>query len=283
MNQSRTADAVGTWAMRQFSIRKLMLAIAVLAVLLGGYIELERMNERPGCGFRTQCASNMRNVVLAVLGYANDKNVLPSGTWANPSLSPERRLSWYAAVLPYLDNQELFDAIDKGQSWYGAPNVQVACTRIGVVNCPNASRATSGGLVATPYIGIAGVGPDAPFLPKGHPRAGVFGYDRRITLADIKDGASQTMVLAESGRVVGSWMAGGPATVRGLDPAEQPYIGTGRQFGGLHDRGMNVAFADGSIRCIYGSVDPRIFEALSTIAGGEKSPAGVNWLGDGVP
>ena len=36
---------------------------------------------------------------------------------------------------------------------------------------------------------------------------------------------------------------------------------------------MNVAFADGSIRGLRESIDPRILEALSTIAGGERMPA----------
>ena len=108
-----------------------------------------------------QCASNMRNVVLAVLGYLNDtrRERLPSGTWPNPSLPPEHRLSWYAAILPYLDKPELLDPLDKSQPWDGAVNDQVAYTRIGVIEMSQCRTAfTSGGLVTTPYIGIAGWG-----------------------------------------------------------------------------------------------------------------------------
>ena len=81
------------------------------------------------------------------------------------------------------------------------------------------------------------------------------------------------MFLAETGRVVGSWLQGGRATVRGLDPAQKPYIGNGRQFGGLHGGGGYVAFADGSVRRVNESVDPSIFEAISTMAGGERLPS----------
>jgi hypothetical protein len=98
----------------------------------------------------------------------------------------------------------------------------------------------------------------------------VFGYDRKTTVADIKDGTSTTMMLAESGRVVGSWLQGGPATVRGLDPTNARYIGPGRQFGGLHEGTAVIAMADGSIRVVTESIDPKVFEAMSTIAGGEK-------------
>ncbi len=36
-----------------------------------------------------------------------------------------------------------------------------------------------------------------------------------------------------------------------------------------------VAFADGSVRFLRDTIDPSVFEALSTIAGGERLPA--NW------
>jgi Protein of unknown function (DUF1559) len=89
-------------------------------------------------------------------------------------------------------------------------------------------------------------------------------------IADIKDGTSVTMMLAESGRGIGSWSRGGPATVRGLDPTDVPYIGAGRQFGGLHDGVAVVAMADGSVRTVSETITPKVFEAMSTIAGGEK-------------
>ena len=262
--------------MRQLTIRKLMLVIAGVGVALGGSIELAKIDMDRGshCSRTGECASNMRNVVLGTLGYLDGHGTFPSGTWPNPSLSPEHRLSWCATVLPYLDNPERFDELEKDQPWDGEANIPLAGTRMGVLRCPDVDCSLAGGIEATPYIGIAGVGTDSPILPHGHPRAGIFGYDRRTRLADIKDGTAFTMVLAESERVVGPWLAGGPATVRGLDPGEQPYIGPGRQFGGMHSYRsiVNVAFADGSVRGISESVNPRVFEALSTIAGGENLP-----------
>lgn len=261
--------------MGRWTIGRMMCWIAGVAVGLAGLIALDRMEERPGCGRNTQCASNQRNVALATLLYANATGSLPRGTWLNPALAPEQRLSWYYAISPYLDEQQLHDKINPNGSWSSPTNAPIATRGIGGASCPNLARPPAVAYFPTAYIGIAGFGADAPTLPAGHPRAGVFGYDRQTRLKDITDGASCTMLLAESERVVGSWLSGGPATVRGLDPSDPPYIGPGRQFG-LHEtrwgRGANVAFADGSIRCLSESIDPKVFEALSTIAGGETVP-----------
>jgi prepilin-type processing-associated H-X9-DG protein len=108
-------------------------------------------------------------------------------------------------------------------------------------------------------------------------RAGVFGYERQTSLADITDGAAVTMIVAESGRARGSWLAAGPATVRGLDTAELPYVGPGCQFGGLHPNGMYVAFVDGSVRFVSDTINPRFLEASSTVAGGETLPSPSDW------
>lgn len=124
------------------------------------------------------------------------------------------------------------------------------------------------------YIGVAGVGADAPVLPSGHPRAGIFGYARATKFEDIRDGTSATMAVIETTRDHGPWTAGGPASVRGVDPATRPYIGHGRPFGGYHPGGANVAFADGSVRFVRASIDAKVFEAIATAEGGEELAPG---------
>ena len=77
----------------------------------------------------------------------------------------------------------------------------------------------------THYVGIAGVGEEAAQLPTDHPRAGIFGYDRKVSHENIKDGLSLTMTVVETATANGPWTAGGRATVRGLDPNDPPYLG----------------------------------------------------------
>src|SRR5207253_1683731 len=128
-------------------------------------------------------------------------------------------------------------------------------------------------------IGMAGVGTDAATLPTDSPRAGVFGYDRIVTIEDITDGTAYTILTIETFANNGPWAAGGFATVRGVDPETQPYIGIDRPFGRLHAQrswfgtmptSANAAFVDGSVRNLDHSISPRTFEALATMAGGEE-------------
>ncbi|MFI5460921.1 MAG: DUF1559 domain-containing protein [Isosphaerales bacterium] len=262
--------------MKQLSIRKLMLMIAGLAVVFAiiGW-QVRRSEDEFLRVSRDKCAHNMHKIALTLLGYCTTNGAFPSGTWPNPSLPPERRLSWYAAISSFLDYALFHNAIEETQPWDAGPNGNVVCMRNSALFCPNANGVRPGTPVPTHYIGIAGVGTDAPLLLKSDPRAGVFGYDRQTTLADIKDGLATTMLIAESGRVKGAWLQGGPATVRGLDPADKPYAGPGRQFGGFHPGCVLIAFADGSVRVVDERIDPTVFEALSTMAGGERLPT--NW------
>ncbi len=256
----------------RFTIGRMMRVIVCLAFVFAFIALMERepwsRREIPG----GHCISNLHNIALGILGYQSVNGAFPVGSWPNAELEPESRLSWYAQILPQIDCQDEYDGLEKDQPWDVGQNGLLAHKRISYLLCYSAAPRAPGSPEPAPYVGIAGLGKDAPRMAKSDVRAGVFGYDRQTTMADIKDGTANTMMIAETGRVGGSWLQAGPATVRGLDPARQPYIGAGRQFGGQHGGGALVAMADGSVRRIDASISPKIFEAFSTMAGGEKLP-----------
>ncbi len=258
--------------MPRFLIRKIMLVLVLTSAGLGiGFSIISGLRKEAE---RERCMSNAHYVCLAILGYSNQKDAFPAGTWPNPELAPDERISWCAVVRNYLNIALPGDGLDLKERWNQAgANYAVASSRIGVWDCPASAPVATGLPQPTSYIGIAGLGADAPLIPKNDRRAGVFGYDRMTRLVDVKDGLANTMLIAETSRVRGSWIQGGSATLRGLDPANKPYVGPGRQFGGLHRRGTCVAMADGAVRMIDDSTAPTVFEALSTIAGGEELPS----------
>ena len=144
--------------------------------------------------------------------------------------------------------------------------------QLGWLTCSsNPNRAASGVPGLTHYVGIAGIGDDAAFLPVGDKRAGFFGYDRKTCLDDIKDGTSTTLLVVETTRDNGPWTKGGRATVRGLGPDQGPYLGRDGQFGSRHHGAVtNVVFVDASVKFVRVEMAPGVFEALATIAGGEE-------------
>jgi prepilin-type processing-associated H-X9-DG protein len=118
------------------------------------------------------------------------------------------------------------------------------------------------------HVGITGIGPDAASLPVEDPRAGFFGDERKIGVADLPFGTSTMLVAVETTRVQGSWTAGGEPTSRALLD-DSPLNGVDAQFGGLHPGGANALFADGSVRFWRGSLDESLIRRMATIHGRE--------------
>lgn len=236
---------------------------------------------------RSTCTGHLKWAAVSLLNYHSQYGSFPAATIPNAQLPPELRLSW---VVEMWNTQSIGVTInvDRLKSWNDSANwpprlvVAENMTLVDMkpedmtdwVICPDdpGSRVSNKPYSLT-YVGIAGVGIDAPALPAKHPRAGVFGYDRATRQGDITDGTSNTLLLAETTLGHGPWTAGGPASVRAVDTTAQPYIGHNRPFGGYHPGGANVAIADGSVRFIRDTIAPPVFEAISTIAGGESMPA----------
>jgi prepilin-type processing-associated H-X9-DG protein len=168
-----------------------------------------------------------------------------------------------------LESTDQFVHLQKKLSWDARENRAFATFPHYCYQCPvrYPEQEADTSLAPTTYLGIAGVGPDSVALPKCDPRAGYFGYERELALADIEGRASTLLLAVETSGTTGTWLAAGPATVRGLESNDVPYVGVGRQFGGLHRGGANVLFADGSARTLSESVKQEVFEALAKVVG----------------
>jgi hypothetical protein len=241
---------------------------------------------------RSQCANNLKQIALGLHNYAGGHptaqdgaattGLLPAATLPLADVPPERRLGWCVDLLPLIEQDSLYRRFDLQAPWDAAANGEPGTTVLRQFYCPDWGREKDPNPPhLTAYLGVAGVGDDAANLRADDPRAGLFGHDRRRALADIPDGASNTLLILESARDNGPWARGGPSTVRGLDPGDRPYLGTGRPFGGTHfaensvfgkgkSIGCNAAMADGSVRFLQEKVAAEVLEALATAAGGEE-------------
>jgi prepilin-type processing-associated H-X9-DG protein len=223
---------------------------------------------------RAECTNNLRQVGQAINAYSDShEGRFPSGTVRNAQLPPERRLSWQSAILAHLaagtpagkNWQTTAGQIALDEAWDAPRNVGFRPLNVPVFLCPAFRNMSTESTGLTSYVGIAGVGVDAALYPPNEPRAGFFGYDRVLSAVDVSSGTSATMMVVETAQDNGPWLAGGPPTVRGLDPGVESYIGYGRPFGGLHRDGLNVLWADGSVRLVRENIAPPEFRAMARI------------------
>ena len=274
------------------SRRFLNVSVAVLLLLLTCGLLLPFVSKVHGPALRMTCTNNLKQIALASYNYQDAHGVFPRATIHTQGLQPERRLSFFVALLPYLEQDALAKAIDADKAWDADENLGPRSGLVKMLLCPAEDRQKlPQGL--THYVGIAGIGKDAAGLAEGDVRAGFFGHSRTLSLQrdtrgkvvgveGVKDGDANTAMLIETAWEIGPWIAGGFPTVRGIDPADAPHVGLGRAFGGLHVVEKNVlsnpvsgaqfAFVDGSVRFIRDTVSPDVLEALATIAGGETVP-----------
>ena len=61
--------------------------------------------------------NNMKQMGLAMHNYHEVYGHFPAGTHPNEKLKPEKRLSWLAIVLPFIDQSPLFDKINFEEAW----------------------------------------------------------------------------------------------------------------------------------------------------------------------
>jgi prepilin-type processing-associated H-X9-DG protein len=263
--------------------------LALIAVFAAGMLVTWLMRSRAAQD-QIYCVNNLREISQFAYLYADAQRrkepaplvaAVPAGTVFHPELPPERRLSWVPPSLLFFnqrrqDTTELVTKIDSMRPWDEGSNAEAGRVRLLTLLCPaNPHEPPPDQPAVTLYVGLAGLGRDAATLDLGPPippRAGCFRYDSPTPLELISrhDGLSQTLMFAETSVDLGPWIQGGPATVRGVDDSVEgrPYIGTGGQFGGNHVGGANFALADGSVRFLTQRIDPDVFKAMATIAGG---------------
>ena len=160
---------------------------------------------------RTQCQSRLSQFILAVHNYEMSHSVYPPGT-INPK-GPIRNLpsgyhhSWTIQILPYIEEQNTWKAIDKSVGVYHSKNAAAVTSMPRLFLCP--STLTRGNIC------YAGVHHDQE-KPIDANDNGVFFLNSRLRYDDVTDGTAHTLFLGEKlpdGWDL-HWMSGTRATLR---------------------------------------------------------------------
>lgn len=200
-----------------------------------------------------------------VLEQTQTEGHFPAGTVAGTKGSATQRWSWLAQIAAKQDNATGLP-IDWTQRWNDPSQDRFVRRPITRFQNPLVATVVSEDRYpATHFVGVAGVGADAPTLSADHSRAGIFGQDRQTKMDQIRDGVSHTMLLAGVENQLGSWAAG---TTSYRPFTQAPYIQGPDGFGtGQPDR-MLVLMADGSVREINRQTDPRIVRRMAAMNDG---------------
>lgn len=242
-----------------------MAILGTLAALLLGGIQASRDAAR-----RTTCAHHLRQQGIALQAFHAARERFPAGRqWTAPGVE----YGWYAALLPYLEQAALGSHLDPRHPWHLPVNRAAAESDIRSLLCPAAQLKFPG---KTDYGGVQGS------LLAGHGTPGRFesnngvmievgrGRSAAIRLADVTDGASHTLVAAESvdrdPQGSGRWVSGFSCFSH-----DNGQINTerGGEIYSMHPGGASAVFADGHVRWLSRSTAAEVIGALCTRNGGE--------------
>ena len=190
---------------------------------------------------RTTCQNNLKQIGLALHSYQSANGAFPPATFTDDHGKPTK--SWRVAVLPYLDEQSLFQQYDSRQPWDSPQNRALGNRPLPIFRCPSDQDATAN-LGQTNYVRV--VGKDTV---GGMP-------NEAVKSSDITDGTSNTIMLVEVSGLGINWEEPRDVTVdEFMDMVAKRQVSR-------HVGGFNVLMADGSVHFIDYGIDPKTLRAL---------------------
>ena len=249
-----------------FTLVELLVVIAIIGILIG--ILLPAVQAVREAARRTQCANNLKQIGLALHNHHAAKQEFPIGTveWRPSNDSSKRQLAWSVFLLPYLEQQNVFDQLDLMQAFDAADNAIGASTVLSVYLCPSSIREDDQpeGRGACDFGGIFGERITSP----NNPPKGVMLIDRAISIRDIKDGTSHTLIVAEDSKSPDAqWINGRNIFDQAFPINQAPAFEN--DIRSEHPGGADGVFCDGSVRFLSESLDDELLAAICTRALGE--------------
>jgi prepilin-type processing-associated H-X9-DG protein len=211
----------------------------VLVALLLPAVQAARESAR-----RMSSSNNLKQIGLALHNFHDTYKKFPPRVSTDASGKP--LLSWRVAILPFVEQAELYQQFKLDEPWDSEHNRKLIPRMPPVYQLPGRGP---------------GDGKTSYLMPAGK---GTFGEQPTArTLADIKDGTSNTIMCVEANndRAV-IWTKPDDLEVNPQRPVDG--------LTGARPGGFNVLFADGAVRFVAQTIDPQVLRALFSPAGGES-------------
>jgi prepilin-type N-terminal cleavage/methylation domain-containing protein/prepilin-type processing-associated H-X9-DG protein len=306
-----------------FTLVELLVVITIIGILIA--LLLPAVQAAREAARKMQCGNNLKQIGIAMHSFESEHGTFPVGIVTRGTPTPKGTGDWgylLHYLLPYLEQQAYYDAIhgpkfDLANPW-GDPTTWAALsvqkTTVPSFLCPSdffggslCDWGSSVHLMKGNYIGIfSGLNDGDCYHGTIAARQAVFRYTKGRTVADISDGTSNTMAVAEylkgvdekdyrgqiwSGRaglqflyvtlgpnsispdlLCSSFCPGGGSP---NEPSQNLPCRTGDFIDNnyasprsRHPGGVNAVFCDASVHFIQDSIDTRVWRNLGWIADG---------------
>ena len=292
---------------RGFTLIELLVVIAIIAVLIA--LLLPAVQQAREAARRTQCRNNLKQLGLALHNYHDNLRTFPPGYVSLFDVAGNDTgagWGWCSHLLPQLDQGPLYNQINFNVGIEQVANDAVRVQTVPTLLCPSdtapnrwqtAMRDLSTGAFLSNICEVASanyVGMFGTFEP-GVGGDDVFFRNSKIGLRDLTDGSSSTLLVGERSFRLGEATWTGAVTGAVIVPDGSDGVGTGppesaasiilghsgdgyspgnprshvNQFYSLHTGGVHFLFGDGHVSFLSSSLDYRVYQALTTRAGGE--------------
>jgi len=203
---------------------------------------------------RTKAQNNLKQIALALINYSDTYGGTPPihavGAKGVPLKNPNDKplLSWRVAILPYIEQQNLYSEFKLDEPWDSENNKKL------IEKMPKVYAPAKPGKPGYTHMQMV-VGPSA-MRPTGMKFP-----------ASFQDGTSNTIAVVEAAEPV-IWTKPDDVMLPGKDLPKD----FRKKFGGLFPNGFNVAMWDGSVRFVRDTTSDRTLSLLINPADGQLIP-----------
>jgi prepilin-type processing-associated H-X9-DG protein len=211
---------------------------------------LPTMDDGRGLSPRSQCSCCMKEIALGLLNYEEKNGGFPTVAVCDSSGRPVH--SWRTLLLPEIEEGYLYSRYDFSIPWDNPRNSKVISNRLPMYQCPADANAAP---PTTSYVAVIAAG-------------SIWSVPGGAKLSDITDGPKNTILLVEMKNSGIKWAEPRDLDLNNLPPGltKQNLLHSLSNHAG----GFNAVFADAHVEFIPETIPWADFEALLTIAGGEK-------------
>lgn len=282
--------------MQGFTLVELLVVIAIIGILVA--LLLPAVQAARESSRRSQCANNLKQIGIALHQYHDRLKCFPAGyitAVATDGTELGPGWGWASYLLSGLEQSPLQGQINWGLDISTNANQAPRTTVFPIYLCPSDAAQlkftvdmTTTDVAYGNYVAVNG---NLGVSDAAATNDGCFLRDHWMRMAEIRDGLSNTLFIAERSKTmswttwVGAVTGGDVPSIRDPTSAEasaalvlghcgphipnNPEVTDADALSSAHPDLVNFLYADGSVHIITNGIAVEIYDALATRAGGE--------------